>query len=306
MGNGTKVGLVVVLVLGVVVIATLLDRDVDQAPDGREQARLDLDADSRTQHFPADPANIPPETGDGGRRMDSPLDDEPIGDDPSRDPWVPADPGRDREGARPMVDRDALGSEAYASEFRPRDLSEEPEFRFDGNSPTISRTDLKNIRQASGDPSEAGLTGRLRPEDPPRRTREETRRETPASTTRGDFPKTHEVVSGDRLWNIAARYYGKGHLYKHIVSANSSLDSADDIRPGMKLTIPAPPETRPPTPRISGDPGRTHTIETGDTFSGLALRYLGTSSRYQEIADLNPDVEPTRMKVGTVIKIPEK
>ena len=37
MGTGTKIGLVLVLVLAVVLIANLLDREVDRAPSAREQ-----------------------------------------------------------------------------------------------------------------------------------------------------------------------------------------------------------------------------------------------------------------------------
>ena len=45
MGNGTKIGLVLVLVLVVVVIANVLDRDIDRAPSGADQvARLPDDA----------------------------------------------------------------------------------------------------------------------------------------------------------------------------------------------------------------------------------------------------------------------
>ncbi|MEE8141553.1 MAG: hypothetical protein V3T77_00490, partial [Planctomycetota bacterium] len=42
MGNGTKIGLVLVLVVVVVVIANILDRDIENAPTGSDQvARVD-------------------------------------------------------------------------------------------------------------------------------------------------------------------------------------------------------------------------------------------------------------------------
>lgn len=45
-------------------------------------------------------------------------------------------------------------------------------------------------------------------------------------------------------------------------------------------------------PRAAGAPatGRTHVIRAGETLSGLAARYLGSSSRYREIYEANRNV----------------
>ncbi len=63
--------------------------------------------------------------------------------------------------------------------------------------------------------------------------------------------KTHTVVSGDTLWGIARKYYGKGSEYSKIYSANKDLiektakkrgkknsDNGHWIFPGTVLTIP--------------------------------------------------------------------
>jgi len=43
----------------------------------------------------------------------------------------------------------------------------------------------------------------------------------------------------------------------------------------------------------------------GDTFDLLAARFLGDSTRYWEIADINPQVQwPDRIPTGTTIRIP--
>lgn len=52
-------------------------------------------------------------------------------------------------------------------------------------------------------------------------------------------PKTHTVVSGDNLWNIARKYYGTND-WQTIYNANISIigSNANLIRPGQVLTIP--------------------------------------------------------------------
>lgn len=43
----------------------------------------------------------------------------------------------------------------------------------------------------------------------------------------------------------------------------------------------------------------------GDTFDLLASKFLGDSTRYWEIADINPQIEwPDRIPTGTTIRIP--
>lgn len=51
--------------------------------------------------------------------------------------------------------------------------------------------------------------------------------------------RTYTVVSGDTLWRIAEREYGKGSEYMKIFEANKDvLEHPDRIFPGQKLKIP--------------------------------------------------------------------
>lgn len=51
--------------------------------------------------------------------------------------------------------------------------------------------------------------------------------------------KTYTVVSGDTLWKIATRHYGKGNEYMKIFEANRDiLDDPDKIQVGQVLKIP--------------------------------------------------------------------
>jgi nucleoid-associated protein YgaU len=49
----------------------------------------------------------------------------------------------------------------------------------------------------------------------------------------------------------------------------------------------------------------SHTIASGDTFSGLAVRYFGHAKHAGLISDANPDIDPRRLQVGQTIKIPD-
>ena len=53
---------------------------------------------------------------------------------------------------------------------------------------------------------------------------------------------------------------------------------------------------------------RTHVVQSGETLSGLASKYLGSSARYREIYDANRDVlkSPDSMTAGMTLKIPAK
>ena len=55
-----------------------------------------------------------------------------------------------------------------------------------------------------------------------------------------------------------------------------------------------------------GQPPCDHKIEDGDTFSDLAAAYYddGSDTMSKKIADANPGVSPTKLKVGETIKIP--
>lgn len=48
----------------------------------------------------------------------------------------------------------------------------------------------------------------------------------------------------------------------------------------------------------------TYTIAAGDTLAKIAQKFLGSSSRYMEIAQANGITNPNLIKIGQVIKIP--
>jgi nucleoid-associated protein YgaU len=48
-----------------------------------------------------------------------------------------------------------------------------------------------------------------------------------------------------------------------------------------------------------------YTVREGDTLENIAARILGTTERYWELADINPQVKfPLDLRVGDSIRIP--
>jgi len=71
--------------------------------------------------------------------------------------------------------------------------------------------------------------------------------------------------------------------------------------PGTTIIPPVPPREAPartvwPT---------THVIQSGDPFQKIAKQYYGGFSKWRRIADANPGVDPTRIRPGQKLKIPD-
>ena len=70
---------------------------------------------------------------------------------------------------------------------------------------------------------------------------------------------------------------------------------------------PAPPRrARPRTRRRRGasEAGRAYVVRSGDTLGEIAQRELGSASRWTEIRDLNPGLDPRRLAVGQRLSLP--
>lgn len=63
-----------------------------------------------------------------------------------------------------------------------------------------------------------------------------------------------------------------------------------------------PPASRPPAARPAA--ASTYTIQAGDTFSSIAQKLYGSERRWVDIAQANPTVDPARLRVGQVIRLP--
>ncbi len=118
----------------------------------------------------------------------------------------------------------------------------------------------------------------------------------------------YTVRDGDTLWSIAERYYGTGWEYKRLLKANMGHVMRGGerftnavIQPGWILEIPPVNRT------LDEQAGtRIYTVEWGDTLRGIAARFLGSETRWQEIYEANRASidDPDEIITGMRLRIP--
>jgi S-formylglutathione hydrolase FrmB/LysM repeat protein len=101
--------------------------------------------------------------------------------------------------------------------------------------------------------------------------------------------RTHTVVSGDTLWQLALRFYGDAELYR-LIAAASGIANPGNIDVGQRLIF--PDFTR-------------YTVAAGDTLSALALRFYGDAELYPLIASASGVADPSDIDVGQQLIIPD-
>jgi len=129
-------------------------------------------------------------------------------------------------------------------------------------------------------------------------------------------PIVHYVKPGETLYTIAQRYYGNGEYYRSIIEANPGRVLANGhVREDVRLVIPnkagliqaagqgASPETNGSQQVVTAD---VIVVQSGQTLSSLAQRYLGSSSRWRDLFDANRDLidSPRELAPGMKLKIP--
>ena len=89
-----------------------------------------------------------------------------------------------------------------------------------------------------------------------------------------------------------------------------------DPVPGLSMTpgpepaaAPAPPPSPGPAPQAPPpappDAQATYTVRAGDTLGSIAQSRYGSATAWQAIASANPLVDPTRLRVGQTLRMPE-
>jgi nucleoid-associated protein YgaU len=81
----------------------------------------------------------------------------------------------------------------------------------------------------------------------------------------------------------------------------AASNTPDAITPAPQSSGPGA-ATRPQQSRISTP--RTHVVQSGETFSSIALAVYGNASYYAHIIRANPDVDPHRLRPGMTINLP--
>jgi len=152
---------------------------------------------------------------------------------------------------------------------------------------------------------------------------------------------TYKVQTGDTFESIARSKLGDAKRQTEIAKLNPTV-KPNRMRVGQDLVLPgAKPAPKATEPAIEAsakksatakdatakatdsktadaktadakestkDAGvdRSYVVGKGDTFGRIAQTQLGSSKRVDEIRELNPSVDPTRLRVGQRIKLPKK
>lgn len=129
----------------------------------------------------------------------------------------------------------------------------------------------------------------------------------------GEVPKDevptieHTIESGDTFAGLAQKY---GTTTEKLQELNPDVDPRR-LKLGSKIVVkgnasaakkeePAKKEpAKKQEPAGDGD-AVYHTIESGDTFGHLAVKYNTTSKKIQE---LNPDLDPARLQLGAKVRV---
>jgi nucleoid-associated protein YgaU len=130
----------------------------------------------------------------------------------------------------------------------------------------------------------------------------------------------HAVQTAKQLRMDGSAEEREGKLY--VTGTVNSEDEKNQIWNALK-TIPdwqkevvadikvRPSTMKDPTPTRTAAPAatttKTYTVQSGDTLSAIAKKFLGNANDYMEIFNANRDqlTDPDKIKPGQVLKIPQ-
>ena len=120
--------------------------------------------------------------------------------------------------------------------------------------------------------------------------------------------RQHVIAQGETASSISEKYFGTVKYARRILDANPDLDERR-MRVGAEIVIPAPPQASPvaaaaPPAVVRPANARSHRVVAGDTLSSIAGAYYGHEKHWKVIQDANPQLDPQRMPVGTVVVVP--
>ncbi|MFC1479265.1 LysM peptidoglycan-binding domain-containing protein [Planctomycetota bacterium] len=120
----------------------------------------------------------------------------------------------------------------------------------------------------------------------------------------------YTIKKGDMLSTIAAKVYGRAHLWKIIQDANPHIVPSE-MMPGQKIILPKyTPKSKTPTVKPAEQEEKfpegvmVYTIKRGDTLSGISKKFYGTSTKWQDIQKANNIADEYNIPAGKKIIIP--
>lgn len=138
---------------------------------------------------------------------------------------------------------------------------------------------------------------------------------------RTKYDQAIQVAKSLRMDGSAVEKDGKLHFNGTVKSDDeknqiwNALKAVPDYQRDVLADIKVVPQAAAPAAAAAGAgagaqagaaAGRTYTVKSGDTLSGIAKEHLGDASKYTKIFEANRDVlsDPDKIKPGQVLKIP--
>jgi len=130
----------------------------------------------------------------------------------------------------------------------------------------------------------------------------------PAPTAAGQG-RRYRIKSGDTLGQISLDQLGTSRRWREIVELNPGLNEKK-LYVGKEILLPATagapaviqPQSAPRTQPATA--GAVYTVKSGDNLWKIAARTLGDRDRWREIRDLNPNIDPDKIRVGQKLTLP--
>lgn len=126
------------------------------------------------------------------------------------------------------------------------------------------------------------------------------------------LPATYLIQSGDTLSSISKMFY-KSVKYVEFIAKENKLDSNQGLKAGSNLIIPSLKNYNKPEVETDDSWGTSpgfestdHTVKSGETLYSISQKYYNSTKYAMFIADYNQIVNIDNVKIGTVLKIPNK
>jgi LysM repeat protein len=118
----------------------------------------------------------------------------------------------------------------------------------------------------------------------------------------------HYVVQkGDTVSIISERELGSIHFQSALMEANPELQP-HRLYPGIELMFPSRDKLEDIAERVNSkrvSSGDAYLIQKGDSLYSIARQQLGSPNRVKEIIELNPEIDPMKLPVGSRLKLPK-
>lgn len=120
----------------------------------------------------------------------------------------------------------------------------------------------------------------------------------------------YKVVKGDTVSQISEKKLGSIKFLPLLMDKNPEL-RADQLFVGITLQLPSRTEVvnfkdRLKKPKEIPLGARTYEVSSGDTLHKISRKHYGTNKMVNEILKANPNIDPRKLGIGSILILPEK